>query len=113
MKDDNETAGAIAEKFDAIDPSFINDLNEKYHLDAYGLYPRLMRAVGNQTTEGTATFSRYALFANDLVRYIDIANKIIEQGEKEDAVRILERTRNAIAAFSEIQIIKSNVLREI
>jgi len=104
MNKDFALAEKIAEKYDKLDTAFVKEFSEKYRLDAVGLYPRLLRAVGNQTTEGRATVSRYALFMDDIVRYIDKANELIESDNKEDAVRLLERSRNALAAFSKIQM---------
>lgn len=104
MEDYIDKAEKSAFKYDNLDPTFIKALSEKHQIDAPGLYPRLMRAVGNQGTEGPATVSRYALFMDDIILYIDKANELIESDTKEDASRILRRSRNALAAFSEIQM---------
>lgn len=52
MEDYIDKAEKSAFKYDNLDPTFIKDLSEKHQIDAPGLYPRLMRAVGNQGTEG-------------------------------------------------------------
>lgn len=94
----------------------INNLVSRFDTDeklvvstAYGdggtssLFPRLLRAALNQSDEGDATLSRYAIWANTVRDHIAAALRLIENGEKEEGVRLLTAAHNSLSAFSEIQ----------
>ena len=67
------------------------------------LFPRLERAATNQSVDGDATITRYALWAktvHDLIVYAIINYKNEKPSDGED---LLVKAANSLAAFSEIQ----------
>ncbi|MCE0733634.1 hypothetical protein LWH48_12675 [Halomonas sp. G15] len=70
------------------------------------LFPRLERAVMNQLDHGSATLSRYGIWANTVRDNIAMALELLEkEGEKEEVKRLLYRAANSLSAFSEIQAV--------
>lgn len=67
------------------------------------LFPRLARAALNQTDEGGATFSRYAIWANTVRDNLREASENVRAHNYEEAERFIRRSINALSAFSEIQ----------
>lgn len=80
------------------------DLPKNLQSDDVYLYPRLFRAVYNQATDGSATFGRYGIFMETIVGYINESMKFIDHENNPEAIQILIRASDALAAFSEIQI---------
>lgn len=68
-----------------------------------GLSPRLGRAALNQISEGDATFSRYAIWANTVRDNILRAISLLENQDTDDAYRHLVRAANSLSAFAEIR----------
>jgi hypothetical protein len=68
------------------------------------LFPRLMRAALNQCSDGDATISRYAIWADTVGDHISDAMHLMEKGEKEDCKRLLIAAYNSLGAFSAIQM---------
>jgi hypothetical protein len=68
-----------------------------------GLSPRLSRAALNQISEGEATFSRYAIWANTVRDNILRAISLLENQDTDEAYCHLVRAANSLSAFAEIQ----------
>lgn len=68
-----------------------------------GLSPRLSRAALNQISEGDATFSRYAIWANTVRDNILHAIRLLENQDIDEAKRFIVRAANSLSAFTEIQ----------
>ena len=64
------------------------------------LFPRLSRAALNQLTEGPATVSRYAIWADTVGNNIIAALHATDDRERR---RLLIRAVNSLSAFSELQ----------
>lgn len=64
---------------------------------------RLRRAAINQLSEGTATVSRYGIWANTVRDNIRQADVEIEKGKITEARRLLRRAANSLSAFAELQ----------
>jgi len=67
------------------------------------LWPRFERAVSNQSCDGTATLSRYAIWANTVRDNIIEGLKLVDSGDAEQARYHLTRAANSLSAFSEVQ----------
>lgn len=100
-KDKEELINQIIEVFDRVDEIVLSEAYADGGID--GLSPRLSRAVLNQISEGDATFSRYAIWANTVRDNISAAIRLIENGETKDGCRLLIAAHNSLSAFSEIQ----------
>jgi ADP-ribosylglycohydrolase len=71
--------------------------------DQLYLWPRFIRAVGNQDGNGPATVSRYAIWANTVKGFIVEAKKLIREDMSRDAEKLLVQAANSLSAFSEVQ----------
>lgn len=68
------------------------------------LSARLERAAGNQLSDGEATVSRYAIWAETIRGIIlDAIDKVDEVAPTSNTKRNLVRAANSLAAFSTIQ----------
>ena len=63
------------------------------------LLPRLHRALINDASGGTATHSRYAIWAHTLRDYLVAASEAISDGDTDQAQRHIVRTANCLAAY--------------
>jgi hypothetical protein len=63
---------------------------------------RLARAAHNQATDGAATFSRYAIWANTVRDHIAEALRLLDS-DRSEAERLLRLAHNSLSAFAEIQ----------
>ena len=68
-----------------------------------GLSPRLSRAALNQISEGAATFSRYAIWANTVRDNVIHAIRLLNNKDIDEGKRFLIRAANSLSAFTEIQ----------
>ena len=75
------------------------------------LFPRLLRAAGNQASQGPAAIPRYAIWANTVRDNIRMADREMRDGNFQEAHRLLCRAANSLSAFSEIQACFDTVLR--
>jgi hypothetical protein len=98
----------ILERFD--DDRKIQHLNayevsEGISLDeAFMLIPRLERAAINQINDGSATVSRYVIWAETVRGILLSAEADVAEGNLTgDTLRKLRKCINALSAFSEIQ----------
>ena len=66
-------------------------------------WPRFHRAVLNQMSDGEATITRYAIWANTVRDNAHLAYKMINEGKSEDAKSHLVRVINSLSAFSDVQ----------
>jgi len=66
------------------------------------LMGRLGRAALNQATEGEATLSRYAVWANTARDHIAEALLLLDE-DRAEAERLLRLAHNSLSAFAEIQ----------
>jgi len=68
------------------------------------LFGRLERAVVNQAENGDSTVSRYAIWANTVRDHISTAIRLLDDdGNKDEAIRLLTHAHNSLSAFSEVQ----------
>lgn len=67
------------------------------------LWPRFERAAINQLSDGDATPSRYAIWANTVRDNIVEAVNCLEKGDTENTKKLLHRAINSLSAFSEVQ----------
>ena len=99
--DSMESINGIIRKYEAEDELRTSDAYGDGGLDP--LFARLERAAINQDSNGEAALSRYAIWANTVRDRISYAIRLMEQGETEEAKRILTGAHNSLSAFSEIQ----------
>jgi len=71
--------------------------------DRVYLWPRFKRAVVNQNGNGSATVSRYALWADTVKGFIVEARKLIRNGSSREAEKLLIQSINSLSAFSHVQ----------
>lgn len=93
----------------------LQDIIDKYSKDelvlsrAYSdgsvdpLWPRFDRAAGNQLTEGEATVSRYAIWANTVCDNLIESLKFIEKNDIATARILIIRAANSMSAFADVQ----------
>lgn len=67
------------------------------------LWSRFERVAINQFSEGDATLSRYAIWANTVRDNIVLALEKINEGNNHEAKRLLLRAANSLSAFSQLQ----------
>ncbi|HIP50287.1 MAG TPA: hypothetical protein EYG99_02445 [Candidatus Pacebacteria bacterium] len=67
------------------------------------LWPRFERAALNQITDGSATVSRYGIWADTVKGHAIMAKENIEKMENRDAIEHLTKVINSLSAFSELQ----------
>ena len=84
------------------------DVNQIKLSDAYGggtdgVWPRFHRAALNQMSEGEATVSRYAIWANTVRDNAHLAHKLIDEGKNDEAKSLIVRVINSLSAFSDVQ----------
>jgi hypothetical protein len=96
-----ELVNQIIESFDREDKVVLSEAYSDGGTDP--LSPRLGRAVLNQISEGDATFSRYAIWANTVRDNIIRAISLLENQDTDEAYRHLVRAVNSLSAFTEIQ----------
>ncbi len=68
------------------------------------LWPRFERSALNQISDGTATLSRYAIWANTVRNNLLMALDAMARGDDVPARRHLIRSANSLAAFCELQM---------
>ncbi len=120
MKKETEgLVNQIIESFDREDKVVLSEAYSDGGIDP--LSPRLGRAALNQISEGDATFSRYAIWANTVRDNILRAISLLEIRDTDEAYRHLVRAANSLSAFTEIQALldplkigkpKSNIEKE-
>jgi hypothetical protein len=96
-----ELIDQIIEVFDHEDEIILSKAYEDGGTE--GLSPRLSRAALSQISEGDATISRYAIWANTLRDNILHAIQLLNNQDMVEAKRFLVRAVNSLAAFTEIQ----------
>lgn len=67
------------------------------------LFSRLHRAAMNHLSGGTATTSRYGIWAMTCRDHVAEAVRMLEEGEEREARALLVKAANALTAFAEIQ----------
>ena len=67
------------------------------------LWPRFSRSVGNQLSDGQATLSRYAIWANTVRENIVRGMEAMESGDTELGRYHLTRAANSLSAFCDVQ----------
>ncbi len=73
------------------------------------LFPRLIRASGDQLGNEHATMSRYGIWANTVRDNIRHAYDLIGDDNQEEAKIFLIRAINSLSAFSEIQALQDRL----
>ena len=73
------------------------------------LFPRLIRASGDQLGNDHATMSRYGIWANTVRDNIRHAYDLIGDDNQEEAKIFLIRAINSLSAFSEIQALQDRL----
>ena len=66
-------------------------------------WPRFERAVLNQCSDGDATVSRYAIWANTVRDNIIAGLETIQAGDLEASKAYLVRAANSLSAFADVQ----------
>jgi len=69
------------------------------------LFGRLQRAAVNQVEDGTATLSRYGIWANTVRDNLREALLRYDSGETQEATRLIRRSIDALSAFADIQAV--------
>ncbi|MBL4680146.1 MAG: hypothetical protein JKY88_05415 [Pseudomonadales bacterium] len=67
------------------------------------LWDRFNRAAVNQSYEGDATITRYAIWAKELALHIEHARDKLGKNENTHADELLMTVTNSLLAFSELQ----------
>lgn len=82
-----------------------NDILMNYFTDGgtEPLWARFRRAASNQISNGPATVSRYAIWANTVRDNIIEAIFRIDNEINNDVIKILIKSANSLSAFSEVQ----------
>ena len=100
----NDTMDAVTELLHA------HDLDDRFVEDrAYGdggtdmLFARLHRAAMNHVEDGSATGSRYGIWAMTCRDHLEAAKAASTLGDRQTAEQILHRVANGLAAFAAIQ----------
>ncbi len=94
-----ETVYEIIRKYDQAELK----MSHVYEGGLDGLWPRFSRAALNQTSDGEATLSRYAIWATTVRDNIVEALHCIQEEREEEAEKFLIRAANNLSAFSEVQ----------
>ncbi len=105
---DHEDMSRIIQDFDTEErlvPFSAMEVQDALPLDiSFMLSARLERAAGNQLSDGEATVSRYAIWAETVRGIIlDAINSVGESPRHSATKRNLTKAANSLAAFSTIQ----------